>query len=148
MSKYQWQGTPARVQFGYVHQEENTDKPLYWYNYECSLERIGAEFNKRFALIPAIKVTQGNQSFVISNYAGLGVHKLLNGGWPNYAHASLDGKFHESEERHWRILSFNEDEYAERESERNNWFAKEFPEEFKKLQALKQAGYKHLSKFR
>jgi len=140
MSKYQWQGEPVQVEFGYVNQKENLDKPLYWYNYECAMNKVGAEWKHKFALIPACKVTSSNGSmFLLANMSGIGVHKLLNGGWPNYAHFSLDGEFHQSDERMWAIKSFNEDEYSERESKRRNWQKIHCPVEFERSEKLREA---------
>jgi len=139
---YKWQGEPVEVKFGYVTVKENLEKPLYWYNYECNMNKVGAEWKHKFALIPAVKVIHDNGSFLLSNQAGLAVHKLINGGWPNYTHASLDGEFKEYDAPEFAPKKFDEEEYCKIESDRNKWFAKTYPEEWKKLQALTDAGRK------
>lgn len=148
MSTYQWQGEPVQVEFGYVNQKENLEKPLYWYNYDCHRNKVGREWEHKFALIPAVRVTaKDGYQFCLSNIAGLAFHKLINGGWPGYAHASLSGVFTEDNAPEWKITKFSEQDYAEDQNRRNKWFAKEYPEEWKRMEALKEAGRKHLSKY-
>lgn len=131
-NKYQWQGENIKVEFGYCHVKENTDKPLWWYNYECNMD---GEFGK--TLIDCIRITTSyGKPFIISNHCGIGVHKLMNGGWPNYAHFSLDGKFTES---HWEMVirKFDLNGYEQHESNRGKWQEKNFPEEYKQKKSLR-----------
>lgn len=139
MNNYQWQGQKVKVTFGYVNVTENIEKPLYWYNYECHQNKVGAEWKHKFALIPAVKVTTENSEFLLSNQAGLAVHKLINGGWPNYSHSSLNGKFTEDNSPVWAIKEFDEEEYCVIESARNKWFSQEYPEEWNKLKELQES---------
>ena len=74
--KYFWQGKSVKVQFGYCKVQENKERPLWWYNYECFLSK-----SKKCTIIEAIKI-EGKEPFVIANHFGIGVYKLMNGGWP------------------------------------------------------------------
>lgn len=80
MKKYRWHDEPVKVEFGICKVEENKEKPLWWYNFDVAM---GKEE------IPAVRVTYGEHSFVISNRYGEGEEKLRRGGWPNFPHASL-----------------------------------------------------------
>lgn len=135
-SKYQWQGEPVKVRFGYVTVVNREDKPLYWYNYECNTDGNYGE-----ADIPAIEVTYHDQVFFIANHFGIGAHKLKHGGWPNYMHFSLFGHF--KEETIPELLNgkrqLNEEKFAEHESNRRKWQKYNFPEEFEKNEHLKES---------
>jgi len=132
MKRYQWQGEPVTVTFGMMTVKKNTEKLLYWYNYEC----VQNAPDER-AIILALKIEIGEHVFYISNHCGIGVHKLLNGGWPSHAHFSLpeDGKFEATKMN--AIYKFNEECYAQYESERRDWQKKNYPEEFKRSEALR-----------
>ncbi len=147
--KYQWQGEPVTVKFGYVLQQENKEKPMYWYNFEChtkeqingdrEIDHMVMNNGSHFSLIPAIKVTTGSDSeFLLANHFGIGVRKLLKGGWPNHAHFSLNGEFKESAAPYFKIASFDLDGYEKHESDRRSWQKKEYPEQFEKLEALRR----------
>jgi|GEM_PF-3125348 hypothetical protein len=150
MKKYQWQGDPVSVRFGYVNQQENSEKPLYWYNFECyTKEEIDGSFKddhfvksngNHFSLIPAIEVTtkQGNK-FLIANHYGIGVSKLLKGGWPNHTHFSLNGTFEESGARYFAFKSFDLDAFERHESERRNWQKITYPIEFEKMEQFRNS---------
>lgn len=147
-SKYQWHGKPVKVRFGYVNQKENTEKPLYWYNFEChnrrqlddtyQPDRMCSGDGRKFALIPAIEVTQDGVTWVIANHYGIGVNKLLKGGWPNSSHFSLTGNFTESAEHCFKNTQFNLEEYEYHESERRKWQKENYPEEFERMEALRR----------
>lgn len=130
-AKYQWHGEPVKVKFGNCIVKENKDKPLYWYNFEC--------YPEGKACIPALKVTTKNgQSFMISNHFGIGVYKLLKGGWPDTSHFSLDGKFNTKPQL--KITEFDPDGYANYEAEREKWQNEHYPEEYKKILSLRKMG--------
>lgn len=146
---YKWQGEPVNVLFGYVVQYENTGKPMYWYNFEClTSEKLNGNREpdhfvmsdgKHVAIIPAIKViSQSGYEFLLANHFGIGVAKLLKGGWPNHCHFSLEGKFEESNEPYNKITSFDLEGYEKHESDRRNWQKKEYPEQFERLEALRR----------
>ncbi len=127
MKKYQWQGKDVKVKFGFCTPKENYDKPLWWSNYEtvCLKEAI-----------PALMI---NDDFVISNHFGIGVYKLLQGGWPNCSHFSLPkDEFMQDGSHCFRITEFDLDGYSERESKRNKWFKANYPEEHEKMEALRR----------
>ncbi|WP_256013151.1 hypothetical protein [Desertivirga xinjiangensis] len=131
-ANYQWQGEPVSVRFGYAYQEENPEKPLFWYNFEChNEEKLDGSYEDRkshaingkyFALIPAVEVTTSTgYKFLLSNHCGIGVNKLLKGGWPNATHFSLTGDFKESEEPYFKFTAFDLDAYEKHESARRTW---------------------------
>lgn len=131
--RYQWQGEDVDVVFGYCLVTENKEKPMYWYNY--NVFRNGQKPTK----IRAIKVdTSDGQSFCLSNDYGEGVHKVENGGYPNIPHFSLPlDAFVESDDfRHKRLLF---DRYGSKQEEldRRQYFRANYPEEFKKAEALR-----------
>ena len=133
MSKYQWQGEPVKVVFGNCMVKADKDMPLWWYNFECYPDGI--------ACIPAIKITtKHGGEFILANHFGIGVHKLLNGGWPNYTHFSLDGKF--STKPQLRLVEFDEEGYADHEARRDKWQQENYPEEYSKMKALKDIATK------
>jgi len=138
--RYQWQGEPVTVEFGQSVVRTNEERPMWWYNYECDMTHP-----KGIAVIEAIRVTQRSQSFVMANHYGIGVSKLLKGGWANHTHFSLpaDGfKPHGYEDLIVRvpfILEFNEEEYAAHEAGRLAWQEKEYPEQFAKMEQLRSA---------
>lgn len=133
-NKYFWQGEPVDYKFGMCLVRENKAKPMYWYNFECSLT-----YPLGWALIPAIKITYNNESFCIANHFGIGAHKLKNGGWPNYSHFTLP--VDTFEELPWHmghiIRQFDEEGYAKHEAERRAWQKDQYPEEFSKIERLK-----------
>lgn len=152
-SKYFWQGEPVLVEYGGVYIEENTEKPLFWYNYECNWN---SDLNKpkygddKGALIPAIKIFyyRDHDPFIISNHFGIGVNKLLKGGSPRHTHFSFadDVKFECTEylpsytlEKAFKITEFNEEGFSKHEASRKKWQQQNFPEEFEKLEILKNS---------
>lgn len=128
---YQWHGEPVMVEFGLCTGGLVKDKPLWWTNYECSFSPGKSGF-----AIEAVKVIYGKEEFVISNQYGRGVHKLLNGGWPNLGHGSLpmDGFMKDDD---FAIYEYDEDAFQEYEAKREQWQKKNFPEDYKKIQSLK-----------
>lgn len=150
--KYQWQGEPVKVKFGYVLQEEAVEKPMYRYNFECyTKEEIDGIFKvdhfvqsngKHFSLIPAIEVESNTgYKFKLANHYGIGITKLLKGGWPNHAHFSLDGSFKESNAHYFAFKKFDLEGYENHESERRSWQKKNYPVEFERMEQL-CAGFK------
>lgn len=131
MDKYYWQGELVKVEFGYSLIKPNKEKPLYWYNYECSL---GTE------KIPAIRVIiDKDTSFVLANHFGIGVHKLMSGGWPGKQHFSLtDHLFHRSDDPLYLIHDYNESKFIEYELGRDEYFKESCPDEYKKIQDLRK----------
>lgn len=142
MGKFKWQGETVKVEFGQCRVVENKENPLYWYNYNVANSNSGA-----YALISAIKITtKCGQEFCILNENGYGLHKLRNGGWPNYGHASLPlGTFETIEPLPWKMKltleneKFNLEGYEELESKRRNWQKKNFPKEFEESEKLLQS---------
>lgn len=148
-NNYQWHGEPVAVRFGYVKQKENTEKPLFWYNFECHNEkqlddsyqtdRMCSGDGRKFALIPAIEVTQGTQTWVIANHYGIGVNKLLKGGWPNSTHFSLQGEFKEESAPYFKITEFDLEEFEYHEYHRRTWQKDNYPEEFERMERLRES---------
>lgn len=130
---YSWQGEPVKAEFGHNMVKSNTAHPLFWYNYECSIER------ESFALIPSIKITQGDQVWCIANHYGIGINKLIKGGWPNQTHFSLPIEGFEKNNTHaFAIKEFDELQYSKHEAARRLWQKNNFPEEFKRMQSLEK----------
>lgn len=129
---YQWQGQPVTVQFGRSIVHENKEKPLFWYNYECN-----SEPPKGTACIPSIKVTtKAGESFVIANHFGIGVHKLLNGGWPSHTHFSVGEDFKADNE--FRIDVFDKRGYVAHEASREAWMKTHHLLEYERMDALRR----------
>jgi hypothetical protein len=155
-NKYQWQGEPVTVRFGYVNQQENLEKPMYWYNFECcTKEEIDGSFRdehmvkangKHFALIPAVEVeSQSGYKFLLANHFGIAVSKLIKGGWPNHAHFSLDGEFSENKAPYYAFKKFDLAGYENHENERRKWQKKTFPQEFERMEQFR-ASMRNFSK--
>ena len=104
--------------------------PLYWFNYECALSEDNT------ASIPCIQVFYRDESFVISNHFGIGVHKLSNGGWPNFPHYSIGEDEHFEDDKK-PILIFDEPGYREHEGKREAWRKENYPAEYEKLSLLR-----------
>ena len=148
--KYFWHGEPVKTDFGYATVNENKEKPLFWYNFECLWNLNEGKPNyglNKSAMIPAIKVTsKDGQSFLIANHFGIGASKLKKGGWPNHNHFSLpdNAKFEGCEDLGslriiYSIREFDEENYSEHEKLRRIWQRENFPEEMKKMDSLKAA---------
>ena len=128
---YRWHGEPVKVVFGSCIIQENKEKPLYWYNYECYPDGV--------ACVPCLKVTsEDGYSFLISNHHGIGVNKLLKGGWPDQTHFSLDGGDFSTSPRQ-KYETFDLDGFEEHERKRREWQKLHFPEEYEKMEAFKNA---------
>lgn len=131
MKKYAWQGEPIKVDFGHCTVKLNKEKPLWWYNFDCS-----SSDTYGISIIPAIKITTsfGNE-FCIANHFGIGHHKLIHGGWPNYTHYSLDMfSFEVSKKPEWRIIKFDLEGYENWYTLRQKWEKENFPEEFNRME--------------
>ena len=132
-SKYQWQGTFVRVEFGYSEIYPNKEKPLWWSNYECSLVDDGV------AIIPSVRVHYNKTSFVLANHFGIAIHKLENGGWPNMQHFGLqDDNFTATDKSFYNITRFNQAAYKHREQQRSKWMQINYPQQFEQMQALQK----------
>ena len=147
--KYFWHGEPVKTELGAVYVLENTEKPLYWYNYECNwdIDQDKAIHGDKAAMIPAIRVTsKDGYSFIISNHFGIGINKLLKGGWPNQSHFSFndDVKFETLEELGslriaYSIRKFDEEAFSAHESKRKLWQKKNHPEAYKERELLMES---------
>lgn len=134
-NRYCWHGEPVKTKFGYCHIKEDTERPLFWYNFECSMNRtIG------HALISAIEVTTNcHQRFCIANHFGIGVNKLIKGGWPDCTHFSLPADtFQQDDLQIFNIRKFDEEEFSKYEAERRKWQKKNYPVEFEESEILRR----------
>lgn len=130
-TKYQWQGEDVKVVFGNCIVKEVQDKPLWWYNYECN---IGLP--KGMACIPTVQITtKDKHTFMLSNHYGIAVHKLINGGWPNFSHFSIDGVF--STIPQLKFKKFELPAYEQHESDRRRWQKENFPHEHTHMEAMR-----------
>lgn len=143
-NKYCWHGEPVKTRFGFCIVKEDTERPLFWYNFEC----LSGRGTIQHALIPAIEVTTNcHQRFVIANHYGIGVNKLIKGGWPDSMHFSLPADTFKEDNSLalFTVKKFNEEEFSKHEAERRKWQKKNFPEEFEKSEALRRMINKHNS---
>lgn len=139
-NNYQWHGEPVKTRFGYCTVIENKDKPLWWHNYECCHDEYAGDGVRRTAgeakdaIIPAILVTSSDgHEFCISNHFGIGVHKLINGGWPSHRHFSLPiegfcGDLSRDEHMMYVIRKFDLEAFETHEAARLEWQKRTHPE--------------------
>ena len=120
--QYFWQGKPVRVQFGYCKVQENKEKPLWWYNYECFLNKT-----EECTIIEAIKI-EVKKPFVIANHFGIGVYKLMHGGLPDCEHYSLPLESFSPCKPIEQDEIFNIEGYSDHERGRIKWFFEKYPE--------------------
>ena len=140
-SIYKWQGEPVEVEFGYVKLKPMVDKPLFWYNYELSIDK-----EHKF---PALRIqTKNSESpFTIANHFGIGVVKLENGGWPDRTHYSFSGgEFVETPE--FAFKEFREMEYLQHEGDRDEWQKNVFPEAYSDREKLIDSRKEFMKQFR
>lgn len=140
MSKYQWQGQPVKVDHVNIYISKSKE-PLYWYNYEVEIQQ---DIASDHAIIPAIRVKHPQSTFYIANHFGIGIHKLKNGGWPNYNHFSFRKQdikqvFEQSGDYVYNRKSFDLVGYEEYESKRKRWQKENFPEEFERIESLRMS---------
>lgn len=132
-TQYQWHGEPVSVEFGFCMVTKNEEKPMYWYNYLVSISPEG-----KFATIPAIKITtKDGYSFCIANHHAYGIHKLIEGGWPNHGHSSLPLESF-TEDNGWKFTEFDEKGLIAFQKAQDKWQEKNFPELHKKMEAAKK----------
>lgn len=132
---FQWNGLLIQqARFGYVIQEANIEKPMYWYNWEVEKQKaLGIEP----CMIPAIEVTASSgKPFTIANIGGIGIYKLEAGGMWTHPHLSLDGEFFEDEA--FAVYEFSQDDYMIYQKGLENYQREKHPQEFERLQALKK----------
>lgn len=127
MSNYKWHGEPVQVEFGFSEVIPKEEMPGYWLNYEHSQGKKWIE---------SLKVTtQDGKEFCISNHSGIGVNKLLKGGWPSNSHFSLPlDTFHP--DPLGVVLEFNRDAWEEQERNRDAWLKENNPDVWAKRKAL------------
>ena len=136
-SIYQWQGEEVEIKFGLASVKKNKEKPLYWYNYECTLEN--PEYESAYISSIQVKTKKGS-TFLIANHFGIGAYKLINGGYPNIQHFSFgdDAKFEEHKEYEDYDGVFQLEEFEEHESNRRKWQKDNFPIEFENSERLRK----------
>lgn len=131
MSEYKWQGEPVKIKYGNCIVKKREDKPLWWFNFECALG------HSDIACVPVIQITMGDDyQFMIANHFGIGIHKLINGGWPSHAHFSVEGDFDTKPKLMYS--EFDHEGYSTYESDRRKWEKDNFPEEFKRFESLRR----------
>lgn len=139
--EFQWNGEKVKdVKFGYVVQEPNEKQPMYWYNWEVAKQFENGISSGKFATIPAVQITtQTGKPFCIANIAGMGVRKMENGGmwYSQPGHFSLDGNFTEYEEL--AIYEYNHLDYVVYQAGLDKWQKENYPEDYAKLEAIKNA---------
>ncbi|MCG9971021.1 hypothetical protein [Christiangramia crocea] len=147
MKKYEWQGVPVKIDHVNIYVKESKKSPLYWYNYEVATQQ---DIAGDYAIVPALRVKHPESVFYIANHFGIGIHKLINGGWPNYNHFSfhkddIKNVFEESGDYVWNRKNFDLIGYQEYEAERRKWQKKNFPKEVEEMDALRSTIIKRKS---
>ena len=155
MSRYRWNDRPVKIEHLWVKIKENKDQPLYWYNY--NVNAYGE--SKDWVIMTAIEITtKEGEKFIISNHFGTGINKCRKGGCADQYHGSfrkvdiievirknsdLYKKWSYIGDRDNNLLEINiqlnEKLYVQEEQERRAWQKMYYPEEFKKLDALRKA---------
>lgn len=128
--KYKWHGKPVGVTFGICTVQKHEEKPLMWWNYEVHLGLLQ---------IPVVRIQTDTAAFMISNHFGIGVYKLERGGWPDLQHFGISGMF---KARTWGKTNFDQAGFQAREQARSAWQKENFPEEYAKVEALREAARK------
>ena len=139
--KYQWHGKEVGVRFGHYVTKPNTDKPLFWYNFECDVMPTNAHDGS--VHLDAIEVTYTEdggivQVFCIANHFGIGVHKLRNGGWPSHRHFSFSGGRFVEFDNGLAPKRFDEKGFAAYEAWRDAWMRKADPSEYERMESLRK----------
>lgn len=130
-----WHGEPVLIEYGTCIVKRNTEKPLWWYNYEVAMSRDASEQ----ACIEAIRILPNyGPPFAIANHFGIGEHKLDHGGWPTHVHHSLPVETFKKSSTPIIHGKLNEPEYAAHEAARDAWMKREHPEEYNKLDGLRR----------
>ena len=140
---YKWHGEPVDVEFGFCKIFRNDEKKMWWYNFECHLADVDltkkGEVCRGEADIPAIKVTpRKGDFFVLGNHFGIGIKKLVAGGWPDHQHFSLPC-FTFQADPEFRIEVFDQKSFDDHEKARREFQAKHAPAEFAKMEAMEKA---------
>jgi len=137
---YFWNGRPVEIEHVWVLIKEVKDKPLYWYNYDCSTSVNGK------ANFPAIEITtKEGAKFIIDNSFGLGINKCRKGGMWTNAHRGFneDSIVEVYREGHNRFngknIQFSEKQYLQDNEDRRRWQKHYYPEEFEWSEELRLA---------
>lgn len=140
-NKYAWHGEPVKTVFGLASVQKNDEYPLYWYNYEVSLENSG---DRTISVVPAIKVIlKDSEPFFIANHFGIGEYKLKQGGWPNCSHFSIPSDCTFKKLDSIELGEFDEENYAKHEAARKRWQKINFPIEFEQSEQLRKLANKN-----
>lgn len=130
---YRWNDQPIdKVEFGYATVVENTQKPMYWYNYD--IHASGQPSLK----MAAIRITQNGESFVIANIYGSGFRKITNGGTADLQHFGLTGNNTFVEDKSFAIKAYDKEGLDKRQEMANDYFLHKEPELFKKFDSLRR----------
>lgn len=133
---FQWNGLLIeQARFGYVIQEPNNEKHLYWYN--CEVDRQKKNGIEP-CVIPAIEILAKDEKepFCIANIAGVGIMKLEAGGMWTHPHLSLDGQFYEDE--NFAIYEYSQADFAVYQKGLENWQRAKDPQAWERLEGLRK----------
>lgn len=138
--KYFWNGRPVTIEHIWVLIKEIKDKPMFWYNYDCSTSVNGE------ALFPALEITTTEGvKFIIDNSFGLGINKCRKGGMWTSTHRGFNDEsiaevYREGHRRFdFKNIQFSEKQYLQDNEDRMRWQRHYYPEEFKKSEELRLA---------
>ena len=143
MENFQWQGEPIKATFGYC-KIDNVKSSQKWYGYELSLG---------ITTIPAIKIESNISNgleddeqfcFIIANFAGIGIKKITDGGWPNCAHYSFNKNNSTFYADDSGMCDFNQQQYEEITRSREEWYKTVLsPDEYLRRQMLIEIVHKN-----
>jgi hypothetical protein len=122
-----WNGDKSANFIGVIYKVDKAPTPTWWQNRVVGTERQG------------LMITYANQTWLIDNECGDGYYKLTEGlgswrcGHKSLADYTIVREIPDEE----IIMQYNEEKLAEETRLHDEWMEQNYPEDFKKLQALK-----------
>lgn len=138
MQKGYWNGEYAATFVAVLYKVGQAETQTWWQNRHIGQERQG------------ILITYRGETWLIDNQHGEGYYKVTLGlGSPNVGHKSIANYeiIRELPENEWKRGIDREALKAESEAH-DAWLEKNFPEQFAKLQALKEGLKAHREKYK
>lgn len=122
-----WNGDKSANFIGVIYKVDKASTPTWWQNRIVGTERQG------------LIITYANQTWLIDNECGDGYYKLTEGlGSWRCGHKSLADYTIVKEIPDEEIITqYNEEKLAEESRLHDEWMEQNYPEDFKRLQALK-----------
>lgn len=122
-----WNGDKSATFIGVIYKVDKAPTPTWWQNRVVGTERQG------------LVITYANQTWLIDNECGDGYYKLTQGfGMWQCGHKSLADYTIVKEVPDEEIITeYNSEKLAEESQLHDEWMEQNYPEDFKRLQALK-----------